>query len=111
MDSIIPPETSTLIPVLANFPARVDLLYVVKVFSTHWNENEIYAPPDSLMSRNSPKIHVSNFSTSPVVISVGQVLGIGRNPGTWLGGMEKFSLEQQQAINDHGGLIQALVAR
>ena len=111
VDSIIPPETSSLIPVLANFPTGVNSLYVEKVFSTHRNENDIYAPPDSLISRNNPKIHVSNFSTSPVVISVGQVLGIGRNPGSWLSRMEKFSLEQQQEINNHGRLIQALVAR
>ena len=83
-DSIIPIETSSLIPVLANFPTGVNSLYVEKVFSTHRNENDIYVPPDSLISRNNPKIHVSNFSTSPVVISVGQVLGIGRNPGSWL---------------------------
>jgi hypothetical protein len=42
---VIPPETSVTVPVLANFPAGSNHLYVEKVFSWNRNPDNLYAPP------------------------------------------------------------------
>src|ERR1700676_4846058 len=88
---VIPPETSVTVPVLANFPAGLNHLYVEKVFSSNRNPDDFYAPPDSLITKGNSKLHVANFSATAVTIQIGQVLGIGHNPNTWLDRMGKYS--------------------
>jgi len=106
---VIPPETSVAIPVLANFPAGSDRLYVEKVFSSNRNLDDFYAPPDSLITKGNPKLHVANFSVTAVTMQIGQVLGIGHNPNTWLDRMGRYSPESQQGINAHATVIRTLV--
>jgi len=74
------PKPQSLVPVLANFPAGLDHLYVEKVFSSNRNLDDFYTPPDSLITRGNPKLHVANFSATAVTIQIGQVLRIGHNP-------------------------------
>src|ERR1700683_5518775 len=81
---IIPPETSVAVPVLANFPSGLNCLYVEKVFSTNRNPDDVYAPPDSLILKKDPKLHMANFSAASVTVQIGQVLGIGHNPSSSL---------------------------
>jgi hypothetical protein len=106
---IIPPETSVTVPVLANFPAGCNHLYIKNVFSSNRNTDDLYAPPDSLITKGNLKLHVANFSVTAVTIQLGQVLGIGHNPNTWLDRMGKYSPESQQRINAHTTVIQTLV--
>jgi hypothetical protein len=106
---IIPPETSVAIPVLANFPTGSNQLYVEKVFSSNRNPDDFYAPPDSLITKGNPKLHVANFSATAVTIQIGQVLGIGHNPNTWLDRTGRYSPESQQRINAHTTVIRTLV--
>ena len=106
---VILPETSVAIPVLANFPTGSNYLYVEKVFSSNRNPDDFYTPPDSLIAKGNPKLHVANFSATTVTIQTGQVLGIGHNLNTWLDRMGKYSLEGQQRINAHATVIQTLV--
>src|SRR6202035_4160311 len=80
---VIPPETSVTVPVLANFPSGLNCLYVEKVFSTNRNPDNVYAPPDSLILKKDPKLHVANFSATSVTIQTGKILRIGYNPNSW----------------------------
>ena len=102
---VIPPATSVAIPVLANFTTGSDQLYVEKVFSSNRNPDDFYAPPDSLITKGNPKLHVANFSATAVTIQIGQVLGIGHNPNTWLDRTGRYSPESQQRINAHTTVI------
>ena len=54
-------------------------------------------------------MHVANFSATAVTIQIGQVLGIGHNPNTWLDRTGRYSPERQQRINAHATVIRTLV--
>ena len=102
---VIPPETSVAVPVLANFPSSSNCLYIEKVFSTNRNADDIYAPPDSLILKKNPRLHVVNFSASAIMVQTSQVLGKGCNPNSWLDHMGKYSPENQQKIHAHARVI------
>ena len=103
---VIPPETSVTVPVLANFPSSSNCLYVEKVFSTNRNTDDVYTPPDSLILKTNPHLHVVKFSASAITVQIGQVLGKGHNPNSWLDHMGKYSPENQQKIYAHARVIQ-----
>ena len=91
--------------VLANFPAGSNHLYVEKALSSNRNPDDFYAPPDSLITQGNLKLPVANFSTTAVTIQIGQVLGMGHNPNTWLDRMGKYSPKSQRRINAHATVI------
>lgn len=53
-------------------------------------------------------LHVANFSKSPVIISEGQVLGIGRNPNSWLDKKSGTTPQQESKYNTYANLIKSL---
>ena len=105
---VIPPETSVSIPVLVNFPSGSNSLYVEKVFLTNRNPDDVYAPPDSLILKENPKLHVANFSASAITVQIRQVLGKGHNSNSWLDHIGKYSPENQQKIYAHARVIRTL---
>ena len=88
---VIPLETCVTVPVLANFRETATCLYIEKVFNSNRNLEDIYAAPDSLISKENPILQVSNFSTTAVTIQVRQILGRARNPDNWLDQPNKHS--------------------
>src|SRR6267154_4441118 len=105
---VIPPETSVTIPILANFPKGLNCLYVEKVFLTNRNPDDVYPPPDSLILKSNPRLHVANFSATSTTIEIGQVLRIGHNPSSWLNRIGKYSQENQQKIYAHAKVVRTL---
>ena len=89
----------------ANFPSGSNCLYVEKVFSTNRNTDDVYVLPDSLILKTNPCLHVANFSASAITVQIGQVLGKGHNPNSWLDRMGKYSPENQQKIHAHARVI------
>ena len=108
MKIVIPPEISVAVPVLANFPSSSNCLYVEKVFSTNRNADDVYAPPDSLILKTNPHLHVANFSASAITVQIGQVLRKGHDLNSWLDRIGKYSPENQQKIHAHTQVIQTL---
>lgn len=97
---VIPPQSSKLIPVSASFPANSAVLLVEKRLLTNKNPEDVFAAADTFISKEAQVLHVANFSTTPVVIPVGQILGISHNPNSWLSRAEDLSalqLEQAEA--------------
>ncbi|KAF8178346.1 hypothetical protein K438DRAFT_1605075, partial [Mycena galopus ATCC 62051] len=83
-------------------------MFVERKFQANGNEDKLYGSPDTLISKDDPRLHVENFSQSPVTISAGQILGTARNPKGWLDRMDKFSKEDQTQIDAHATLIRTL---
>ena len=102
---VIPLKTSVAVPILANFPSGSNCLYVEKVFSTNRNADDVYALPDSLILKRNPCLHVANYSASAITVQIGQVLGKGHNPNSWLDRIEKYSPENQQKIHVHARVM------
>ncbi|KAJ7674205.1 hypothetical protein B0H17DRAFT_1140747 [Mycena rosella] len=47
----------------------VDTLFIEKKLFTHGNQDNIFGPGDSLISREQPFLHVANFSSQPVTMA------------------------------------------
>lgn len=105
---IIPPQSCSSIPVKLNFPKGCDYAYIEKVFISNRGEEDFYAIPDSLISKDSPKLYVSNFSSFPVHIHEGQVLGYSHNPNNWLTQPKDLSQEKYAEICSHSLLVKSL---
>jgi hypothetical protein len=107
-DMIIPPESSKIVPVTLNFPKNSDTAYIEKIFLSNRGEEDIYAAADSLISRDNPRIHISNFSKFPVHVQAGQSIGRTHNPHTWLDNPSKISDEQLRAVTAHSLLVKSV---
>jgi hypothetical protein len=105
---VIPPEVSKSIPVKAFFPKDSHTLFVERKIDIAGNPDNVFGSADSLISRSHPFIHVANFSSSPVVISEGQLMGTSRNPHSWLDRRRNLSKSQEQRIDSHSRLIRSL---
>lgn len=76
---LLHPGFSRRIPITVHFPTDVNSVYVEKLLESPKNNEEFYGPPDSLISRQDPFLHISNFTSKPVCIEKGQTLGYSRN--------------------------------
>lgn len=103
--TIIPPKTSKLISVTAPFTEKNSELFIKQIFTSNKNSEDIFAAAHTLISQASPNLHVANFSKEPVVISSGQILGIGHNPRTWLTRCNEIPPETLQRMEVHASLI------
>ncbi|THU95720.1 hypothetical protein K435DRAFT_590439, partial [Dendrothele bispora CBS 962.96] len=72
------------------------------------NLDDVYGAADTLISRDNPVLHVANFSSRPVVVSIGDILGKAHNPHSWLDKPRKFSSVDQRRIELHANLIRKL---
>ena len=107
---VIPLETSVTVLVVANFPDKLDSLYVENVFSSNQNLEDISTAPDSLIMKEKPILQVSNFSSTTATLQVGQVLEKARNPENWLDRCNKYSKEALQCTKAHAQLIRKLAS-
>ena len=82
--TIIPPTSSKRIQIQANFRKDVSSLFIEKHFHSNGHPDEIYGIPDTLVDKEQPSLHVTNFSSVPIVVPQGQVLSRSHNPDTWL---------------------------
>ena len=96
------------VPVLANFKEAATCLYVKKVFNSNRNLEDIYAVPDSLITKENPILQVSKFSTTTITIQVRQILGKARNPDNWLDQPNRHSEDALQQAEAHVKLIRNL---
>ena len=104
----IPPESATLIPVTIQFPGNSNEVFVEKILHSNKGPEDFYGITDALVSRNNPQLHVCNFSSQPVTIHQGQLLGHARNPNNWLDRTDKMDSKQLKACETYAGLIKAL---
>ena len=65
-------------------------------------------PPNTLILKTNPRLHIANFSASAITVQIGQVLGKEHNTNSWLDRMGKYSPENQQKIYAHTRVIQTL---
>ncbi|KZP13026.1 hypothetical protein FIBSPDRAFT_709915, partial [Athelia psychrophila] len=73
------------------------------------NTEDVYAAPDSIITKNRAKLHIANFSAGNVTIQPGQVLGTGRNAHTWLDRRDKYSSTQKVLMEAHTQMIRKMV--
>ena len=64
----IAPESTKLVKVWANFINNSEFLFVEKELATIGSPEDIYGCSDTLVSKESPFMYVSNFSRKPITI-------------------------------------------
>ena len=104
----IPPESASFIPVSIYFPGTSDEVFIEKILHSNRGPEDFYGITDAVVSRNNPRLHVCNFSSQPVTVHQGQILGYARNPNSWLDRTEKMNSKQLESCRSHAGLIKAL---
>ena len=108
--TIIPPESSKLVEVSANFPSGGQDLFVERIFAASKNPDDVFGSAHTLISKAMPKIHVANFSKKPLVLPKGEVLGMGHDPRTWLAPTRALSPADRARAEAHASLIRNLVS-
>lgn len=104
---VIQPKQCVKVPVTANFTGNDSYLFVERLFNVNKNPDDVYGAPDSLISLESPYLHVSNFSSQPIKIFPGQALGIAHSPRNWLDSPSQ-DMEVRQAQEAHAQLIRTM---
>ena len=87
--------------VQANFAKNSELLFIEKNLAMSGGPEDVYGCSDTLVSKESPFIYVSNFSRKPITIPAGQILSQGWNPSNWLDKERHFSKKEHITINMH----------
>ena len=105
----IAPESMKLVEVQANFADNSDRLIVEKRLTTNGGPEDIYGCADTLITKESPFIHISNFSKKPVVLSAGHVISQGHSPTTWLDKEGEFTAQQLESIKVHANLLRSII--
>ncbi|KIJ29599.1 hypothetical protein M422DRAFT_54099 [Sphaerobolus stellatus SS14] len=75
-ECVILPNTMKAVSVTLNFPEKLDIAYVEKLLISNCGEDHFYSSPHYLIIREDCRLRISNFSTFPVKIQKGQILGI-----------------------------------
>lgn len=109
-DVIIPAETSRLVAVKIAREMEGTDVFLERCMFTNSNIEDAYGFADSLISRNNPKVYISNFSGQPVRIDRGTVLGKGLLPCRALMASTQLSTTEVTQFRAYGKLVQALVA-
>lgn len=102
---VIPTETSKLIKVKTHFPPGQDCIYMEKVFFNARSLEDVYAAPDSLISKDNPAVHIANFSSYPITVNQGQIIGIKHNPQTWLASRSRCTKEELNKLENYAKVI------
>ena len=105
----IMPESTKLIRVQANFVGERNRLIVEKRLATNGGPEDVYGCADTLISKDSPYVYVSNFSRKPVNISAGQVISQGHSPSVWLDEEGRFTVKQLEGIKAHANLLRSII--
>ena len=107
----IPPESSRLVEVCIDFNNPTSTLFVERSFISNGNPEELYGCTDTLIDRSDSRIFISNFSKNTITIPAGQVVGLARNPSSWLDKAGQFSESEKRDAEKRARLIQALIQR
>ncbi|TFY53682.1 hypothetical protein EVJ58_g9320 [Rhodofomes roseus] len=107
--TVIPAESSKKVEVNGPWKDR-ECLFVERHFQSHKNVDNIFSQPDSLISKDQPYLHVTNFGKQPVVIPAGHALGKAHDPRKWLDDITEFTEEQRNQADVYSQLLRTVSA-
>jgi hypothetical protein len=102
----IQPHTNQLIQIEALFPEDRNDFVVERGAFCNSTPHELYAVPESLISRESPFLWISNFSSLPITISRGQIIGRLQDPRSIYSTAAQLSSNQRFQLSSYASLIQ-----
>ncbi|KIJ41645.1 hypothetical protein M422DRAFT_145542, partial [Sphaerobolus stellatus SS14] len=70
--------------------------------------DEFYGSPDCLITRKDCRLRVCNFSSFPVHVHKGQVLGFAHDPTNWLDKEQDLSKEELDSVYAYAYMVKTL---
>ncbi|THU88844.1 hypothetical protein K435DRAFT_599138, partial [Dendrothele bispora CBS 962.96] len=74
------------------------------------NADEVFGTADCLISQEAPFVHVANFSSLPVTIQKGNVLGYLMDPNSQLDKPSQLSPDQLAKVTQYASLVKTLIS-
>ncbi|HXP51692.1 MAG TPA: reverse transcriptase domain-containing protein, partial [Bacteroidia bacterium] len=108
IETVIHPGKSKLVPVDVNFPTGASVLYVEKLMFNGRSLEDVYGCPDSFITKEHSKVHVSNFASHPIKIHKGQLLGISHNPNSWLTQTAQCTADELKSATSYASLVKSI---
>lgn len=109
VQTIVPPYSSKLVPVHTAFSPGKETVLVEQTLHTNKGPEEMYSVAESFIHTDNPSLYVANFSSVPITIGLGQILGTARNPHDHLDKSEDYTPEEHDNINRHTNLVRAFI--
>ncbi|QRW19822.1 Retrovirus-related Pol polyprotein from transposon [Rhizoctonia solani] len=107
----IPAHTIKLLKVKTKWTEGQAEGFIDRNFNLHRTGKEVFAVADSVISRNNPKVQISNFSDKPVKLQAGEVIGYMHNPREYLARESKLSNQEKADVVKYAKLVQAVANR
>ncbi|KAG8679743.1 hypothetical protein FRC11_003351, partial [Ceratobasidium sp. 423] len=85
--------------------------YIDRAFNMHRSEEDIFAIADSIISRNNPKVQISNLSSQPVRLQGGEVITYMHDPKGYLMHAPNLSEGDKDIFIKYANLIQAIAKK
>ena len=105
----IAPASTRLVKIQANFTTNSDLMFIEKKLVTNGDSEDVYGCADTLITKQSPLVYVTNFSKKPINISAGQVVTVGHDPSAWLDRESQYTKKEIDVINTHANLLKSIL--
>ena len=93
----------------ADFDDPTSTIFIERSFMSNGNTEELYGITDTLIDHDDSRVFVSNFSKNSITIPAGKVLGMVKNPSSWLDKKDCYSSTQKQDAKRRAHLIQTLI--
>jgi hypothetical protein len=103
----IPPESVKNVRIATSNLKDREHHYAERLLNISKDPEDLYGPPDSLISKENPFLAVANFSKRPITVPVGQALAVKRDPSKWLRNKKNITPALQEDMDKRVCLIKA----
>ncbi|KAB5587475.1 Transposon Tf2-1 polyprotein [Ceratobasidium theobromae] len=104
----IDPHSVKMVKVKTQFEEGQSEGFLDRAFNSHKTEQDIFAISDCLISRNNPKIQVTNLSDKPIRLQGGEIIGYMRDPETYLAKEEELDPPNKENFHKYAKLVKAI---
>ncbi|CEL57226.1 Transposon Ty3-I Gag-Pol polyprotein OS=Saccharomyces cerevisiae (strain ATCC 204508 / S288c) GN=TY3B-I PE=3 SV=2 [Rhizoctonia solani AG-1 IB] len=99
----------TLVKVKTHFDKEQTEGYVERQFNTNKSIEEMFALANCMISKDDPRVQLTNFSSKPIKLQAGRIIGFLHNPSTSLLSSDDLSQEELRKVMAHTNLIKTLI--
>jgi hypothetical protein len=104
----ISPESCAKVMIKTEVFEKRPTILATKLFNYRKNEEECFAAPDSLITKDTPYLYITNFSKDPIVIQKGEAIAYNKDPRKYLDKKDKLKGRKLQEHEAKVNLIRSL---
>ncbi|KAB5588058.1 Transposon Tf2-1 polyprotein [Ceratobasidium theobromae] len=104
----IDPHSVKMVKVKTQFEEGQSEGFLDCVFNSHKTEQDIFAISDCLISRNNPKIQITNLSDKPIWLQGGEIIGYMHDPKAYLAKEEDLDSSNKEDLLKYAKLVKVI---